>query len=122
MLSQLTPQAPAWAEEVFGPVAPVIPYSSEDEAVALAADSEYGLSLAILATDGLRALELSERIPSGAVYINDQTFTDEAVAPIGGLGASGNGSRTGGVQPPNLDAYTETQWVTAQSTLASYPF
>jgi benzaldehyde dehydrogenase (NAD) len=106
---------------VFGPVAPVIPYSSEDEAVALAADSEYGLSLGILAGDGLRALELSDRIPSGAVHINDQTVADEAVIPFGGWGASGNGSRTGGIQA-NLDAYTETQWVTAQSRLAQYPF
>jgi benzaldehyde dehydrogenase (NAD) len=121
VLSQITPQAPAWAQEVFGPVAPVIPYASEDEAVALAADSEYGLSLGILAADGLRALELSERIPSGAVHINDQTVADEAVIPFGGLGASGNGSRTGGIQA-NLDAYTETQWVTAQSKLATYPF
>lgn len=110
-----------WAEEVFGPVAPVISYASEDEAVALAADSEYGLSLGILAADGLRALELSERIPSGAVHINDQTVSDEAVIPFGGVGASGNGSRTGGIQA-NLDAYTETQWVTAQSRLAQYPF
>ncbi|TCK27549.1 benzaldehyde dehydrogenase [Pseudonocardia endophytica] len=121
VLSGITPQAPAWAEEVFGPVAPVIPYSTEDEAIALAADSEYGLSLGILARDGLRALELSERIPSGAVHINDQTVADESVAPFGGLGFSGNGSRTGGIQA-NLDAYTETQWVTAQSTIARYPF
>jgi benzaldehyde dehydrogenase (NAD) len=121
VLSRVTRTTPAWAEEVFGPVAPVIAFSSEDEAVALAADSEYGLSLGILAGDGLRALELSERIPTGAVHINDQTVADEAVIPFGGWGASGNGSRTGGVQA-NLDAYTETQWVTAQSRLARYPF
>ncbi|MCD2197539.1 aldehyde dehydrogenase family protein [Actinomycetospora endophytica] len=121
VLSGVTRQSPAWAQEVFGPVAPVIPYASEDEAVALAADSEYGLSLGILAGDGLRALELSDRIPSGAVHINDQTVADEATIPFGGWGASGNGSRTGGIQA-NLDAYTETQWVTAQSRLAQYPF
>ncbi len=99
VLSGVVDELAGLGEEVFGPVAPVIPYSSEDEAVALAADSEYGLSLGILARDGLRALELSERIPSGAVHINDQTVSDEAVIPFGGLGDSGNGSRVGGSRP-----------------------
>jgi benzaldehyde dehydrogenase (NAD) len=112
--------APAWAEEVFGPVAPVVAYENLDEAVALATASDYGLSLGILAGDGLRALELAARIPSGAVHINDQTVGDEAVIPFGGVGASGTGSRLGGLA--NLDAFTETQWVTAQSDLARYPF
>jgi benzaldehyde dehydrogenase (NAD) len=121
VLADVPVTAPAWAKEVFGPVAPVIAYRSEDEAVALAADSQYGLSLGILSGDGLRALELAERIPSGAIHINDQTVSDEPVIPFGGVGHSGNGSRMGGIQA-NLDAYTETQWVTAQSTLPDYPF
>lgn len=121
MLADPPADAPAWAHEVFGPVAPVKAYTDLEEAVALAADSEYGLSLGILAADGMRALELAERIPSGAVHINDQTVADEAVIPFGGVGDSGNGSRMGGILA-NLDAYTETQWVTARSSLPSYPF
>jgi benzaldehyde dehydrogenase (NAD) len=121
VLADLTVDAPAWAEEVFGPVAPVLAFHGEDQAVALAANSEYGLSLGILSGDGLRALELSERIPAGLVHINDQTVADEPVIPFGGMRASGNGSRMGGIQA-NLDAYTETQWVTAQSALPDYPF
>ncbi|MGH3587854.1 MAG: aldehyde dehydrogenase family protein, partial [Pseudonocardia sp.] len=121
VLSAVPPTAPAWAQEVFGPVAPVIAYASTEEAVAHAADSEYGLSLGILSRDGLRALELADRIPSGAVHINDQTVADEPVIPFGGVGDSGTGSRMGGIQA-NLDAYTETQWVTAQSSLPAYPF
>jgi benzaldehyde dehydrogenase (NAD) len=121
VLADVPVTAPAWAQEVFGPVAPVVAYSSEDEAIAIAADSEYGLSLGILSGDGLRALELADRIPSGAVHINDQTVSDEPVIPFGGVGASGNGSRMGGIQA-NLDAYTETQWVTARSALPTYPF
>ena len=70
--------------------------------------------------DGLRALELASRIPTGAIHINDQTVADEAVIPFGGVGSSGNGSRMGGQS--NLDAYTETQWVTAQSEMPEYPF
>ncbi len=120
VLTNVPTSAPAYCEEVFGPVAPVISYSSLDEAVALASASHYGLSLGILSNDGLRALELASRIPSGAIHINDQTVGDEAVIPFGGTGHSGNGSRMGGLA--NLDAYTETQWVTAQSELPAYPF
>ncbi len=120
VLADTPPTAPAFVEEVFGPVAPVARFSSEDEAVALAGSTGYGLSLGILAADGLKALELASRIPSGAVHINDQTVADEAVIPFGGVGDSGNGSRMGGVA--NLDAYTETQWVTAQAELPGYPF
>ncbi|WUI01259.1 benzaldehyde dehydrogenase [Spirillospora sp. NBC_00431] len=113
--------APAYAEEVFGPVAPVVAFDSEDEAIALAADSEYGLSLGILSGNGLKALELAGRISTGAVHINDQTVSDEAVIPFGGTGLSGNGARTGGIGH-NLEAYTETRWVTARSELPAYPF
>ncbi|HEY1825813.1 MAG TPA: benzaldehyde dehydrogenase [Acidimicrobiales bacterium] len=120
VLTDVPRTAPAYAEEVFGPVAPVVAYSSLDEAVALASDSPYGLSLGILSGDGLRALELASRIPSGAIHINDQTVGDEATIPFGGTGSSGNGSRMGGLA--NLEAYTETQWVTAQSELPEYPF
>jgi len=120
VLSNVPTTSPAYCEEVFGPVAPVVSYSSLDEAVAMASSSPYGLSLGILSNDGLRALELASRIPTGAIHINDQTVGDEAVIPFGGTGNSGNGSRMGGLA--NLDAYTETQWVTAQSELPTYPF
>ncbi len=120
VLTHVPTSSRAYCEEVFGPVAPVVSYSSLDEAVAMASASPYGLSLGILSNDGLRALELASRITSGAIHINDQTVADEAVIPFGGTGVSGNGSRVGGLA--NLDAYTETQWVTAQSELPNYPF
>ncbi|MDE3065715.1 MAG: aldehyde dehydrogenase family protein, partial [Acidobacteriota bacterium] len=120
VLADVPTSAPAYCEEVFGPVAPVIAYSSIDEAVALASASHYGLSLGILSRDGLRALEMASRIHTGAIHINDQTVADEAVIPFGGTGASGNGSRMGG--QANLEAYTETQWVTAQADMPDYPF
>jgi len=120
VLTDVPTSSRAYCEEVFGPVAPVVSYSSLDEAVAMASASPYGLSLGILSADGLRALELASRIPTGAIHINDQTVADEAVIPFGGTGSSGNGSRMGGLA--NLDAYTETQWVTAQADLPIYPF
>ena len=119
VLAGVTPAMPAYAQEIFGPVAPVTTFGTLDEAAALAGGTEYGLSLGILAGDALRALELAERIPSGIVHINDQTINDEAVVPFGGVGVSGTGSRLGGAQW-NLDAFTETQWVTMRSQIAPH--
>jgi benzaldehyde dehydrogenase (NAD) len=119
VLGQVTPEMPAYVQEIFGPVAPVVPFATLDEAAALASDTEYGLSLGILARDVMQALELAERIPSGIVHINDQTVNDEAAAPFGGVGASGTGSRLGGANW-NLDAFTETQWVTISGQIAPH--
>ena len=120
VLDEVPVSAPAYADEVFGPVAPVVRVASVEEAVALAADSSYGLSLGILTNDVMRGLEIAERIPTGIVHINDQTVNDEAQAPFGGVKDSGTGSRHGGVQA-NLDAFTDTQWVTARGDLPTYP-
>ncbi|WP_030442259.1 aldehyde dehydrogenase family protein [Actinoplanes subtropicus] len=112
---------PAFAKEIFGPVAPVARYSSLEEAVALATATEYGLSLGIVTRDAMRAVELADKIPTGIVHINDQTVNDEANAPFGGTGASGTGSRFGGAQA-NIDAFTDTRWLTVRSQPAQFPF
>jgi benzaldehyde dehydrogenase (NAD) len=121
VLAEVTPDAPAFAQEVFGPVAPVTRFSTLDQAVKLASDTEYGLSLGILTRDVLRGLELADRIPTGIVHINDQTVNDEAVVPFGGLAASGTGARFGGAAA-NVEAFTETRWVTLRAQIAPYPF
>jgi len=121
VLGDVPVDAPAYQQEIFGPVAPVTPFSSVDEVAALAGGTEYGLSLGILTRDVYAGLQLAERIPAGLVHINDQTVNDEAVAPFGGVGASGTGSRHGGPQA-NIEAFTETQWVTLRGDLPAYPF
>ena len=110
----------AYTDEVFGPVAPVVRFDTIDEAVALANDTGYGLSLGILTRDVMRGLAIAERIPSGLVHINDQTVNDEANVPFGGVLDSGTGSRHGGARA-NLEAFTETQWVTVRGSLPTYP-
>lgn len=112
---------PGFAEEIFGPVAPVIRFSSIEEAVHIATRSDYGLSLGILTTNAMKGLEIADRIPAGIVHINDQTIDDEPVAPFGGVGFSGTGARFGGADA-NLAAFTETQWVTMQGEIERYPF
>ncbi|GAA1042788.1 benzaldehyde dehydrogenase [Virgisporangium ochraceum] len=121
VLSDVPAGAPAFAEEIFGPVAPVLKFGSVDDAVRIAADTEYGLSLGIVTKDVMKGLALADRMPTGIVHINDQTVNDEANAPFGGLGASGTGSRFGGAAA-NVEAFTETRWVTMRSQPPTYPF
>jgi benzaldehyde dehydrogenase (NAD) len=121
VLADVTPDVPAYAQEVFGPVAPVTRFSTLEEAAKLAADSEYGLSLGILTRDVMKGLALADQIPTGMVHINDQTVTDEANAPFGGIAASGTGSRFGG-PAANIEAFTESRWVTVRSEIPAYPF
>jgi benzaldehyde dehydrogenase (NAD) len=120
VLADVEPAMPAYANEVFGPVAPVVRFSTLDEAAKLAADTEYGLSLGILTGNPMRGLELARRIPTGIVHINDQTVDDSPNTPFGGLFASGTGARFGGTA--NIDAFTDTRWVTIRAEIAPYPF
>lgn len=121
VLADSPTDAPAFCEEVFGPVAAVRKFGTVDEAVAVASEGEYGLSLGIVTRDAMRGLEVAERIPSGIVHVNDQTVNDEANAPFGGVGSSGTGSRHGGAEA-NIEAFTETRWITMRGEPPSYPF
>ncbi|MGQ4272160.1 benzaldehyde dehydrogenase, partial [Nocardiopsis changdeensis] len=120
VLCDLTPDMPAWREELFGPVAPVLPFATPDEAVALVNDSEYALSVSLLGEVG-EAMRIADRIDTGKLHINEHTVADEANAPFGGWRDSGTGSRFGGAQA-NIEAFTETQWLTVRSDIPDYPF
>jgi benzaldehyde dehydrogenase (NAD) len=109
----------AFKEEIFGPVAVVVPVASDDEAVALANQSEFGLSAAIIGSDLGRAVALGQRLRTGLLHINDQTVADDVVNPFGGRGASGNGTSMGG--PADWEEYTQWQWVTIKSQATPYP-
>ncbi|WP_167000932.1 benzaldehyde dehydrogenase [Mumia sp. ZJ430] len=113
--------APAYAEEVFGPVASVVKFSSVDEAIKLASAGPYGLSLGVVTSNAAAGLEVAAKIPTGIVHVNDQTVNDEANAPFGGVKASGTGSRHGGADA-NIEAFTETRWVTVRNEPPTYPF
>ena len=120
VLTDVTAEQPAWREEIFGPVAPVVVFDTDEEALALANDSEYGLTGAVYSRSISRGLDLAQRFRSGMVHVNDQTVNDEATIPFGGMGASGNGARFGG--PANWDEFTEWQWVTVRDEPRSYPY
>ena len=108
-------------EEIFGPVAPVVAFDSIDEAVKIAADTPYGLSLGILTNDVMRGLAIADRIPSGIVHINDQTVERRGGQPVRRREELGPGARLGGTQA-NIDAFTQLQWVTMRGRPPAYPF
>jgi acyl-CoA reductase-like NAD-dependent aldehyde dehydrogenase len=108
-----------YAEESFGPVKPVIRVKSVDEAVAVANDTEYGLSAAVFGRDIQRALAVARRIRSGICHINGPTVGDEAQMPFGGVGGSGYG-RFGGKAA--IAEFTDLRWITIEDPGQHYPF
>jgi benzaldehyde dehydrogenase (NAD) len=101
---------PAFTEEIFGPVAPVVAFRTDTEAVEIANDTAYGLTAAVHSRSVPRAAVIAEQLRTGMVHLNDVSAKDAANAPFGGMGASGNGSRIGGTA--NLEQFTQWRWMT----------
>ena len=93
-------------EEIFGPVAPIVAFSDEEDAIALANDTEYGLAGYLLTENLARAMRVSKRLEIGMVGINSGIISD-AAAPLGGVKASGLG-REGGVL--GIDEFLEYKY------------
>jgi aldehyde dehydrogenase (NAD+) len=100
------PTARLFREEVFGPVLTVTPYETEDDAVALANDSAYGLAGSIWTSDEGRGIALSRRIVTGSIGVNHYLL--DFASPFGGVKDSGLGRELG---PEGLTAYEQTQSV-----------
>jgi acyl-CoA reductase-like NAD-dependent aldehyde dehydrogenase len=92
-------------QEIFGPVLCVIPYDTEDQAVALANDSPYGLAGAVWTADLERGVSVGERVKAGTFGVN-QGYSMDPAAPFGGVKASGYGRELG---PEGLSAYVTTK-------------
>ncbi len=105
VLAPVRPDARVAREEVFGPIAAVIPFADESDAVRLANDSIYGLSGSVWTRDGARALRMTRAIETGAISVNSNTSVRVAT-PFGGFKQSGYGRELG---PHALDAYTEVK-------------
>lgn len=120
VLSGVTPDMPAFVDEIFGPVAPVTVFDTDEEAIALVNSSPYGLAAAVHSSSPVRAMAVANRLQAGMVHINDQTVNNEFQVPFGGIGASGNGGRFGG--PASFDEFTHTQWVSVMEKGIQYPF
>lgn len=107
----------AACDEHFGPIAPVIPFSSDEEAIELANTTEYGLSAAVYCADRERGRELANQIEAGMVHVNDHPIQEEPNAPFGGVKNSGLGRYNG---EWILDELTEAKWISVQTTDRDY--
>lgn len=90
ILKDIPVEAPAFSEELFGPVASIFTFKTEEEVLKIANESDYGLGASIWSKDLERAAGLARKIQSGAVFVNDMTKSDPRV-PFGGIKKSGYG-------------------------------
>lgn len=118
ILLGVTPQMKVYQEETFGPVVPVIPFRTDDEAIAIANDTEYGLSAGVMTADEARGLRIANRLDTGMCHINCSSVNDEPHVPFGGSKASGLG-RHGGRW--SQETFTETRWITLDRGGRPYP-
>lgn len=119
VFKNVTNDMPIAAKEVFGPVAPIITFNGEDEAIKIANDTQYGLSGAVHSKDTERALRVAKNIETGMVHINDQSVNDDANAVFGGEKDSGIGRFNGDFVK---EEFTTTQWITVQHEEREYAF
>ncbi|WP_198120034.1 aldehyde dehydrogenase [Massilia rhizosphaerae] len=114
----ITPDMLVYQEESFGPIVSILRFDSDEEAIRLANDSEYGLSAAVFSRDVGRALAVARRIESGICHVNGPTVHDEAQMPFGGVKGSGYG-RFGGRAA--IAEFTDLRWITVQTAPRHYP-
>ncbi|MEV6507066.1 aldehyde dehydrogenase family protein [Streptomyces sp. NPDC051642] len=106
-------------QEVFGPVAFLIPFDGEEEAVSIVNDTPYGLSGAVHTGDIERGVNFAKQIDTGMFHVNDGTVHDEPIVPFGGEKASGVGRLNG---ESMLDAFTSLKWISVQHGRSGFPF
>lgn len=109
ILSQVTQDMSVWRDETFGPLAIVMPFSTDEEAIAMNNDTEYGLSSGIITRNEQRALAISRQLETGMCHVNCSSINDEPHVPFGGTKSSGLG-RHGGKW--SLETFSETRWIT----------
>jgi acyl-CoA reductase-like NAD-dependent aldehyde dehydrogenase len=119
VVADVTPAMAAFRDELFGPVAAVSRAQNADDALALANNSSYGLSSAVLTNDLQLAMRFALELEAGMVHLNGPTVHDEPTVPFGGVKDSGSG-REGGRW--SIEEMTEVKWVTIQMGRRPYPF
>lgn len=119
VLDHVTPEMRIYHEESFGPVLAIIRARDTDAAVAIANDSDFGLTAAVFGADVHRALTVARRLRTGMAHVNGPTIHDEPQMPFGGTKDSGYG-RFGGTEA--IREFTETRWITTQDPAQLYPF
>ncbi|MCT8974787.1 aldehyde dehydrogenase family protein [Microbaculum marinisediminis] len=118
ILTGVTPGMKIYDEETFGPVVPVIPFRTDEEAIRIANDTEYGLSAGVMTGDESRGLAIAGRLDTGNCHVNCSSVNDEPHVPFGGVKASGVGKHGGRW---SMETFTETRWITLDRGGRPYP-
>lgn len=119
VLTGLPPDSEVLRQEFYGPVAVIVPFDGEDEAVRIVNDTPFGLSGAVHTRDVERGVRLAQRIETGMIHVNDGTIHDEPLVPFGGEKSSGVGRLNG---EATVDAFTTLKWVSVQHGRSQFPF
>ena len=112
VLTNVAPDARLRHEEIFGPVAPVVTFETEEEAIASANDTEFGLACYVFTRDLDRAFRVCERLETGMIGLN-QGIVSNPAAPFGGVKHSGLGREGGRV---GIEEFLETKYVAIATT------
>lgn len=119
VFTHVDPESDLALEESFGPIVPIIEAQDEDEALALANMSDYGLSSAVCTRDVERGVRFALQVDAGMTHVNDMSVADEQHVPFGGEKNSGLGRFNGRWI---LEEMTRTHWISVQHAPHPYPF
>ncbi|MGY0017705.1 aldehyde dehydrogenase family protein [Streptomyces sp. YJ-C3] len=119
VLTGLPADSPVLRQEIFGPVALLIPFDGDEEAVRIANDTPYGLSGAVHTGDIERGVAFAQQIDTGMIHVNDGTVHDEPLVAFGGEKRSGLGRLNGDA---TVESFTTQKWISVQHGRSRFPF
>ncbi|MCX4455847.1 aldehyde dehydrogenase family protein [Streptomyces sp. NBC_01340] len=119
VLTDLPADSAILQQEIFGPVALLVTFDGEEEAVRIVNDTPYGLSGAVHTADVERGVAFAKQIDTGMFHVNDGTVHDEPLVPFGGEKHSGIGRLNG---ETTVDAFTTQKWISVQHGRSFFPF
>ncbi len=119
VLVNVKPNMEVAQEELFGPVVCIIPFETEEEGIAIANDTRFGLSGAIHTSNLERGVEMAKKVHTGMIHVNDVTINDEPIVAFGGEKQSGLGRLNG---EWSLDEFTTMKWISVHYGQRKFPY
>ncbi|MCM3176900.1 aldehyde dehydrogenase family protein [Cytobacillus horneckiae] len=119
ILADVTTEMSVSQEELFGPVVCVMPFETEEEAISIANNTKFGLSGAIHTANLERGVEISKKIHTGMIHVNDVSINDEPIVAFGGENQSGLGRLNGDW---SLDEFTTMKWISVNYGQRNFPY
>ncbi|MEW4219897.1 aldehyde dehydrogenase family protein [Rossellomorea marisflavi] len=119
VLADVTTDMTVAQEELFGPVVCIIPFDTEEEAIAIANETRFGLSGAVHTSNLERGVEFAKKVHTGMIHVNDITINDEPIVAFGGEKQSGIGRMNG---EWSLDEFTTLKWISVNYGQRQLPY